>query len=85
MVLEKAVVAEPEALEQQIVQQVRETIGPVASLRDVVMVSALPKTRSGKILRRLLREIAEHGIVDIPATAESPQAIEQIIKRVTER
>jgi propionyl-CoA synthetase len=82
VVLEKAVSPEPGIIEREIVRQVRETIGPVAALRDVVTVPALPKTRSGKILRRLLREIAECGQADIPATVESPQVIEQIVQRV---
>ncbi|MFZ5704040.1 MAG: AMP-binding protein [Pseudomonadota bacterium] len=82
VVLEKAASPEPGMVEREIVRLVRDMIGPVAALRDVITVPALPKTRSGKILRRLLREIAERGRADIPATVESPHVIEQIMQRV---
>src|SRR5205823_2626002 len=45
-------------LRDQLVAAVRRDIGPVAALRDVVVAAALPKTRSGKILRRTMRGIA---------------------------
>src|SRR5574343_286677 len=44
-------------LQHEVVQLVREQIGAVASLRDVVLVQRLPKTRSGKILRKMMRSI----------------------------
>jgi len=39
--------------------QVRKTIGPMAVIKDIEFVDSLPKTRSGKIMRRILRKIAE--------------------------
>ena len=55
---------------------VRDQIGPVAALRRVDVVPALPKTRSGKILRRSLRAIADGGDEPVPSTIEDPAALE---------
>lgn len=67
-------------LQHEIVQLVREQIGAVASLKDVVIVQRLPKTRSGKILRKLLRSIADGESFQIPSTIDD----EAIIDEVTE-
>ena len=48
----------------------RERIGAVASLRDVAVVAALPKTRSGKILRRTMRGIADGADEPVPSTID---------------
>lgn len=57
---------------------VREQIGAVASLRDVVIVERLPKTRSGKILRKLLRSIADGENFPIPSTIDDVAIIDEI-------
>src|SRR4029079_9201321 len=59
VVLKAGVDADPGQLQAELVQAVRDQIGPVAALRRVDVVPALPKTRSGKILRRTMREIAD--------------------------
>jgi acetyl-CoA synthetase len=48
-----------EDLVQTLRQHVRREIGPIASPRQIMVVQELPKTRSGKIMRRLLRDVAE--------------------------
>jgi len=65
-------------LQQEIVQLVREQIGAVASLRDVVIVPRLPKTRSGKILRKLLRSIADGENFQIPSTIDDEAIIDEV-------
>jgi len=65
-------------LQYEIVQLVREKIGAVASLRDVVLVQRLPKTRSGKILRKLLRSIADGEKFQIPSTIDDEAIIEEV-------
>ncbi|MEO7124910.1 MAG: propionyl-CoA synthetase [Nakamurella sp.] len=70
VVLKAGADIDPEVLRKEIVQLVRTAIGAVASLRNVEVVSALPKTRSGKILRRSLRSIAEGRNEPVPATIE---------------
>jgi propionyl-CoA synthetase len=65
-------------LEQEIIKLVRHQIGAVASLRNVVLVPRLPKTRSGKILRKLMRSIADGAEFQIPSTIDDEAIIEEI-------
>lgn len=65
-------------LQHEIVKLVREKIGAVASLKDVVMVQRLPKTRSGKILRKLLRSIADGIEFQIPSTIDDEAIISEV-------
>ena len=65
-------------LQHEVVQLVRKQIGAVASLRDVVIVPRLPKTRSGKILRKLLRNIADGENFQIPSTIDDEAIIDEI-------
>jgi len=65
-------------LQHEIVKLVREQIGAVASLRDVVVVNRLPKTRSGKILRKLLRSIADGENFQIPSTIDDEAIIGEV-------
>jgi len=57
---------------------VREQIGPVAAFRKAVVVARLPKTRSGKILRRTLRNIVDGEAFTLPATIDDPAILEEI-------
>ncbi|MCJ2185704.1 AMP-binding protein [Novosphingobium beihaiensis] len=59
-----------ETLVKRVVSAVREELGPVAALKTVYAVPQLPKTRSGKILRNLLRKIVNGRPYDTPATIE---------------
>ncbi|WP_019814311.1 propionyl-CoA synthetase [Saccharomonospora saliphila] len=59
-------------LRDELVAAVRDEIGPVAAFRDVSVVEALPKTRSGKILRRTMRGIADGRDEPVPSTIEDP-------------
>lgn len=65
-------------LQHEVVQLVREQIGAVASLRDVVVVNRLPKTRSGKILRKMMRSIADGEQFQIPSTIDDEAIIDEI-------
>jgi propionyl-CoA synthetase len=60
----------PEDLSTELVALVRAEIGAVAALRRVDVVPALPKTRSGKILRKVMREIADGRNPAVPSTIE---------------
>lgn len=66
-------------LEQEIIKVVRHQIGAVASLRNVVIVQRLPKTRSGKILRKLMRSITDGAEFQIPSTIDDESIIEEIV------
>jgi propionyl-CoA synthetase len=78
VVLKAGVDADPEALRAELVQAVRDRIGAVAALRRVDVVPALPKTRSGKILRRTMREIADGGTPPVPGTIEDAGVLDRL-------
>ena len=62
----------------EIIQNVKQEIGAVASFKDVFVVKRLPKTRSGKILRKLLRHICDDLEYNIPSTIDDPEIISEI-------
>ena len=73
--------APSEALRRELVQWVRTDIGPIASPDVIQFAPALPKTRSGKIMRRILRKIAEnelHSLGDTSTLAD-PSVVDQLI------
>ncbi|KAG9227010.1 hypothetical protein CCMSSC00406_0008982 [Pleurotus cornucopiae] len=75
------------ALVKELVLQVRKTIGPFAAPKKIYIVSDLPKTRSGKIMRRIMRKIvAGEGdqLGDLSTVAE-PGVVDVIKKKVAER
>ncbi|WP_338427266.1 AMP-binding protein [Sphingopyxis kveilinensis] len=75
----KADVVESSAtLEEEIIALVRGELGPVAALKQVHIVDALPKTRSGKILRAAIRGLANGQRCAMPATIENPAALSAI-------
>ena len=76
--------SEPE-LTQEIVALVRERIGPVAAFKRAVVVERLPKTRSGKILRAALRNIADGDAYAIPATIDDPVILDEIAAKLAAR
>ncbi|MBT8246127.1 MAG: acetate--CoA ligase [Winogradskyella sp.] len=63
---------------KEIIKKVREEIGAVAALKDVLVVNRLPKTRSGKILRKLLRNISDDLEYNIPSTIDDVAIISEI-------
>ncbi|MEC8546840.1 MAG: acetate--CoA ligase [Bacteroidota bacterium] len=69
-------------LEEEIKQLVRKIIGPIAKPDHVQIVSGLPKTRSGKIMRRILRKVASKDISSLGdiSTLLNPEVVEEIIK-----
>ncbi|MDI5939953.1 MULTISPECIES: propionyl-CoA synthetase [unclassified Micromonospora] len=75
VVLKAGVEVEPDALAAELVALVRERIGPVAAFRRVTVVPALPKTRSGKILRRTMRGLVEGRDEPVPATIDDPATL----------
>ena len=59
-------------------QRVRDEVGPVASLHRVDIVAGLPKTRSGKILRKTMREIADGKTPAVPGTIEDASVLDTL-------
>jgi propionyl-CoA synthetase len=62
----------------EIVQLVRDRIGPVAFFKQAAIVDRLPKTRSGKVLRGTMQKIADNSEWKIPATIEDPMILNEI-------
>ena len=63
---------------QELIQMVRDKIGPVASFKMVAVVKRLPKTRSGKILRGTMKKIADGVEYRMPATIDDPAILDEI-------
>ncbi len=76
VVLKAGAQVDAEELRKQIVALVRKEVGPVAALNEVVIVPGLPKTRSGKVLRKTMRGIADGKHVDIPSTIEDASILD---------
>ena len=70
VVLKAGVTTAHDVVAAQCVQRVRDEVGAVAALRQVDVVTALPKTRSGKVLRKTMREIADGQVPVVPSTIE---------------
>jgi propionyl-CoA synthetase len=70
-------------IEREIVELVRERIGPVAAFKTVLTVNRLPKTRSGKILRGTMRKIADGEPYKMPATIDDPAIVVEITATLT--
>ncbi|MGY6630581.1 MAG: propionyl-CoA synthetase [Wenzhouxiangella sp.] len=72
----------PDAIAAELVARVRETVGAIACLRRIHVVDRLPKTRSGKILRRTLRELADGENPAVPSTIDDPAILDEIRARL---
>ena len=77
-VLKSGVDISEETLEKEVIYEVRREIGAVASFKQLLLVNRLPKTRSGKILRKLLRNIADKKEYPIPSTIDDVAIIDEI-------
>lgn len=81
-VITKAHVNPTEDLKKELVQHIREKIGPLATPENIQWTKALPKTRSGKIMRRILRKIANKEFNELgdTSTLADPNVVETLIK-----
>lgn len=68
----------PALVEKEVVQMVRDRIGAVAFFKRLVVVEKLPKTRSGKVTRNVIRKIADGMDYAIPATVEDPSVFKEL-------
>jgi len=71
-----------DTLAAELVALVREKVGPVAAFRDVTILDRLPKTRSGKILRKTIRQIVDGEPYTVPPTIEDPTVLDDLILAV---
>ena len=78
VVLKASVERDEDELRAELVQMVRDHIGPVAAFRQATVVARLPKTRSGKILRSTMRAIADGRDYQVPSTIDDPGVLAEI-------
>jgi propionyl-CoA synthetase len=78
LVLKSGVNRPTEEITREVVQMVRERVGPVAFFKSALVVPRLPKTRSGKILRGTMQKIADGQPWKMPATIDDPAALDEI-------
>jgi propionyl-CoA synthetase len=84
-VLKSGVNGNEESVRKELVQMMRNIIGPIACYKETCIVKRLPKTRSGKILRGTMRKIADGEIYTVPSTIDDPAIlgeIEEALKKV---
>jgi propionyl-CoA synthetase len=85
VVLKAGVARGEEELKKELVQMIRNDIGPIACFRQATVVSRLPKTRSGKILRSTMRKIADGEQYTMPSTIDDPSVlgeVEEALKKI---
>ena len=70
---------------EELRNHVAQKIGPIAKPANIVFTPELPKTRSGKIMRRLLRDVAENRPLGDTTTLADPKVVEEIRERGAER
>ncbi len=78
VVLNAGVVRDQQEIIKEVVQMVRDRIGPVASFKTATVVKRLPKTRSGKILRGTIQKIADNKQWNMPATIDDPVILDEM-------
>lgn len=78
VVLKDGVNINPAELEKELVAEVRDKIGAVACFKKAMVVQRLPKTRSGKILRKVMRKIADGQEYATPSTIDDPAILGEI-------
>ncbi|WP_449272296.1 AMP-binding enzyme, partial [Halorussus salinisoli] len=74
---------EDDQMRDRIVEGVEDAIGPIARPEAVVFTPELPKTRSGKIMRRLLEDIANGDELGNTSTLRNPDVVEDIQRKVS--
>jgi propionyl-CoA synthetase len=78
VVLKQGVDITSAELEKELIKMVRDTVGPVAFFKRATIVERLPKTRSGKILRKVMRAIADGTEFSAPSTIEDISVLDEI-------
>ncbi len=71
-------VEQAESIHADLKGLIREQIGAIASLKDVLTVERLPKTRSGKILRKVMRQMVDGEEVQVPSTIDDPVILDEL-------
>ena len=76
--LKDGISVEAETLIAELVQSVRDNVGPIANFKRALVVARLPKTRSGKILRKVIRKMIDGEAYTVPSTIDDPNIIPEL-------
>ena len=82
-VIKNGITESDDELTQNLKNKIRLEIGAIASLKGLIIVERLPKTRSGKILRKTLRQMLDGKEIDIPSTIDDPQVLQELSPKLT--
>ena len=85
VLLKEGAAIEEKKLEEELISFVRDKIGAVAYFKNAAIVKRLPKTRSGKILRKTICHIADGIDYPIPSTIDDPLILTEISEKLKER
>tara|TARA_R110001592_G_scaffold172920_2_gene411485 strand:+ start:1801 stop:3696 length:1896 start_codon:yes stop_codon:yes gene_type:complete len=83
VVIKNGITESDDSLISALKNKVRAEIGAIASLKGLIIVERLPKTRSGKILRKTLRQMIDGQQIDIPSTIDDPQVLDELLPRLS--
>ncbi|MDP8977201.1 MAG: propionyl-CoA synthetase [Actinomycetota bacterium] len=78
VVLSAGVERDTGEISAELSQKIRDEVGAIAALKEIQVVDRLPKTRSGKILRAPMRDIADGKEVEVPSTIEDPDVLDEV-------
>jgi acyl-coenzyme A synthetase/AMP-(fatty) acid ligase len=78
VVLKQGIETPESDIEKELIQMVTKQIGPVASFKRAIIVARLPKTRSGKILRKIIRAIVDETTFSTPSTIEDITVLDEL-------
>lgn len=85
IVLKDGQTIDEDNLEKETIALIRDQIGAVAFYRNTILVKRLPKTRSGKILRKVIRQLSDAVPFTVPSTIDDPLILDEIKQRLIER
>ena len=72
-----------DVLQAELVQAVRDAVGPIANFKRSIVVTRLPKTRSGKILRQVIRKMIDGQPYNVPPTIDDPSIIDELVETLS--
>ncbi len=78
LLMKDGVNLDPETLQAELVQAVRDAVGPIANFKRALLVARLPKTRSGKILRQVIRKMIDGESYIVPSTIDDPAIVVEL-------
>ncbi len=84
VVIKNGITASDDELSSNLKSCIRDKIGAIASLKNVIIVERLPKTRSGKILRKTLRQMIDGQNIEVPSTIDDPDVLKELAPKLAE-